>query len=172
MDGLEWAVGGAIAVPGVVLLVYRAGSKARRRRAIRDTIATVRARNGGRRMQGLERRMGASFDTLRAYYGDLFYDYRVVRRGDAYRMDVSTGTAWRAIDAFSKSMIVRFLFRQLSALVAGTVEVVVDAASAAAIVWTWATDVHFDDQDRREPWLPEPARVGTMLSFGAPGAAR
>ncbi len=152
---------------GLILLVFlglaiaievsRLNAKKRRRK--RASLAPPR------RSQHLEKRMVAAFAGPRQTYGDCFAEFSVWRQLDSTRMDVRTRGPWQALNAFTRSLIVRHLWQTLEGLVHGSVLVSVDSGSRDAILWTAEKTAEFNDCGVVAPWIPKKGgRVGTLIS--------
>jgi hypothetical protein len=142
----------------IAIEMYRL-STARRRRLKRTTTPP-------RRVPHLERRMLDAFSGPRATYGDCFARYSIWRQPESTRMDVSTQGPWAALNLFTRSLIVRHLWRTLEKLSQNTVTVHVDAGQPGAMLWTAASTAAFDDGGKLEPWAPVSGRAGTLMSGG------
>jgi len=141
---------------GIGIEVYRLRTTKRRKRRA--------SQSAPRRLPQLEQRMADAFSGPRAIYGDCFAEFSIWRQSETTRMDVSTKTAWSALNLFTRSLIVRHLWRQLAAFAKNTVMVHVDPGTPHAIVWSALSTQQFDDKGIKEPWAPAKGRVGTLLS--------
>jgi hypothetical protein len=117
-----------------------------------------------RRSLHLEKRMVAAFEGPRKTYGDVFAEFSIWRQVDNTRMEVRTKGGWTLLNLFTRSMIVRHLWKTLAGLVNGNVHVNVDLGSRHAMVWTAAQTEQFDDQGVQPPWIPVKGRAGTLIS--------
>lgn len=140
---------------GIGIEIYRLRMAKRRKK---------RTGQAPRRLPQLERRMADAFSGPRAIYGDCFAEFSIWRQAETTRMDVFTKQAWTALNIFTRSLIVRHLWRQLSAFAKNSVLVHVDPGTPNAMVWSAATTAQFDDKGVLEPWAPARGRVGTLLS--------
>ncbi len=104
-----------------------------------------------RRQQVLEERIRGAFDGPRAVYGDIFINYMVWRRETETRLELFAGDPWLRLNEFTRSLVVRHLWRALEALVQGSV-VIVDQPSQQ---WSKTIDATFDDRGV-DPWSPHP----------------
>jgi len=146
----------AFVVLGIAIEVQRLRAAKRRRKQA--------ALAPPRRMPQMERRMADAFSGPRAIYGDCFAEFSIWRQSETTRMDVSTKTAWQALNKFTRSLIVRHLWRSLAKFASKSVLVHVDPGTPHAIVWTAQTNAQFDDGGVKEPWVPAKGRVGTLIS--------
>jgi len=141
---------------GIAIEVYRLRTTKRRKR---------RASQGPpRRLPQLEARMANAISGPRAIYGDCFAEFSIWRQSETTRMDVSTKSAWSALNLFTRSLIVRHLWRQLAGFAKNTAMVHVDPGTPNAIVWSALSTAQFDDKGIKEPWARAKGRVGTLLS--------
>jgi hypothetical protein len=104
-----------------------------------------------RRQEVLEDRIRGAFDGPRAQFGDIFVNYMVWRRERETRLELFAGDPWLLLNEFTRSLVVRHLWRALEALVQGSV-VIVDAPSQQ---WSKTIDAAFDDRGV-DPWGPPP----------------
>ncbi len=121
--------------------------------------AKVRHRHP-RRQPLLEDRIRGAFEGPRAQYGEIFVSYMIWRREQETRLELFTGDPWLKLNEFTRSLVVRHLWRALENLAKGSV-VLVDSPAQQ---WTKAIDESFDDGGI-DPWGPEPA-VGITTSGG------
>jgi hypothetical protein len=141
---------------GIGIEVYRlAAAKRRKRRA---------AMGPARRSPHLERRMADAFRGPREAYGDVFAGFSVMRVADTTQMDVATKGPWQTLNLFTRSLIVRHLWRSLEKLARNTVTVRVDAGAAGAMLWTAKQTAEFNDGGKMEPWAPARGKAGTLIS--------
>jgi hypothetical protein len=141
---------------GIVIEVYRlAAAKRRKRRA---------AATPARRSPHLERRMAEAFRGPREAYGDVFAGFSVMRQADMTQMDVSTKGPWQTLNLFTRSLIVRHLWRSLEKLARNTVTVRVDPGAPGSMLWTAKHSTEFNDGGKMEPWAPARGRAGTLIS--------
>jgi hypothetical protein len=108
-----------------------------------------------RRQPVLEERMRSAFEGPRQDYGEIFVSYAVWRRENQTRLELFSGDPWLQLNEFTRSIIVRHLWRALEALVQGSV-VVVDAPQQ---MWTAEINLKFDDKGI-DPWKPGAPRSG------------
>lgn len=110
----------------------------------------------------LERRMVEAFSGPRRSFGECFTEFSVWRQFDITRMDVKTNDTWSALNTFTRSLVVRHLWRALQRLAHGQVVVSVDAGGPREVMWT--ADTAFNDHGVAEPWAPAKGRAGTLIS--------
>jgi hypothetical protein len=114
----------------------------------------VRARKQRpRRQLVLEERIRSAFEAPRAQFGEIFVSYTIWRRENETRLELFSGDPWLRLNEFTRSLVVRHLWRALEALVAGAI-VIVDAPAQQ---WSKAIDAKFDDKGV-DPWGPNPPR--------------
>ena len=104
-----------------------------------------------RRQEVLEERIRGAFDGPREQFGDIFVNYMVWRRETETRLELFAGDPWLRLNEFTRSLVVRHLWRALEALVQGSV-VIVDRPSQH---WSKTIDAAFDDRGV-DPWGPPP----------------
>lgn len=112
----------------------------------------------------LERQMLAAFEGPRKTYGEIFGSFSVWRQYETTRMEISTGAPWLGLNTFTRSLIVRHLWRMLETFAKTTAVVYVDTGAPGAMVWTAASTAAFDDCGVAEPWAPAKGRAGTLIS--------
>ena len=100
-----------------------------------------------RRQPLIEDRMRGALDEPRAQYGDIFTSYMVWKHGQQTRMELFTGGPWLQLNEFTRSIVVRHIWRALEKLAKGSV-VVVDQPPQE---WSAETNAKFDDQGI-DPW--------------------
>jgi hypothetical protein len=105
-----------------------------------------------RRQPILEDRIRDAFEGPRAQFGEIFVSYMVWRRESETRLELYSGAPWMKLNAFTRSLIVRHLWRTLEALAQGSV-VIVDVPPQQ---WSKTVDTEFDDRGV-DPWGPRPA---------------
>jgi hypothetical protein len=106
-----------------------------------------------RRQLVLEERIRSAFDEPRAAYGEIFVSYTIWRRESEMRLELFSGDPWLRLNEFTRSLVVRHLWRALEAFAHGAV-VVVDAPLQ---LWSKDIDARFDDNGV-DPWGPRPPR--------------
>ena len=100
-----------------------------------------------RRQPLLEDRIRGAFEAPRAEYGDIFVNYMVWRREQETRLELFAGDPWHKLNAFTRSIVVRHLWRTLESLSQGSV-VIVDYPPQQ---WSQSIDQQFDDNGV-DPW--------------------
>lgn len=118
---------------------------------------TRAVRRRPRRQPELEDRIRGAFDGPRAQHGEIFVNYTVWRHEAETRLELFSGDPWLRLDHFTRSLVVRHLWRALEALVEGTV-VVVDAPAQQ---WSKEINAKFNDNGI-DPW-------GSLPPMPAPG---
>jgi hypothetical protein len=113
-----------------------------------------------RRQEVLEERIRDAFDAPREQYGEIFVNYMVWRRETETRLELFAGDPWLRLNEFTRSLVVRHLWRALEALVQGSV-VIVDTPSQQ---WSKTIDAAFDDGGV-DPWGPRPPTFGSGPQF-------
>jgi hypothetical protein len=106
-----------------------------------------------RRQPLLEDRLRGAFEEPRALYGEIFVSYMIWRREQETRLELFTGDPWLKLNEFTRSLVVRHLWRALEALSKGSV-VLVDAPAQQ---WNKQIDAGFDDGGV-DPWAKAPAK--------------
>jgi hypothetical protein len=134
----------------VLMIVIELVVQRRRKRPRRRTIGHRHAR----RQPLLEDRMREALEAPAAQYGEIFTSYMIWKKENETRMELFTGDPWLGLNAFTRALVVRHVWRALEKLSKGSV-VVVDSPPQQ-----WSTDVDksFDDQGI-DPWV-EAAPVG------------
>jgi hypothetical protein len=126
------AATGAAAVVGLGgILVYRA-------LAAKPVVVPVTTR----RAYDLEARIRTVLTGPRQKYGEIFTDYSVWKSDSETRLELTAGTPWKALNEFTRCLIVRYLWRVLESL-AGAAVVIVDEPQQ---VWNDEVDSSFRDQ--------------------------
>jgi hypothetical protein len=120
--------------------------------ADKRTMTRVRRRRP-RRQLVLEERIRSAFDEPRAAYGEIFVSYTIWRRDSETRLELFSGDPWLRLNEFTRSLVVRHLWRALEAFAQGAV-VVVDAPLQS---WSKEINAKFDDKGE-DPWGPRPPR--------------
>jgi hypothetical protein len=119
-------------------------------------IAIVRARNRPKKVQLhrharrqvlLEDRMHAALVGPRQQYGEVFASFMIWRQGRETRMELYANDPWLALNEFTRSLVVRHVWRALERMAGGSV-VVVDQPPQE---WSAAIDKTFDDRGI-DPW--------------------
>jgi hypothetical protein len=107
-----------------------------------------------RRQPLLEDRMRGALDEPQAQYGEVFTSYMIWKRDQETRMELFTGDPWLQLNEFTRSIVVRHIWRALEKLAKGSV-VVIDQPPQE---WSAQIDKTFDDRGI-DPWgekLPPP----------------
>ncbi len=105
-----------------------------------------------RRQPLLEDRMRDALEAPHAQYGDIFTSYMIWKKENETRMELFTGDPWLSLNAFTRALVVRHVWRALEKLSKGSV-VVVDSPPQQ---WSADVDRTFDDQGI-DPWAEGPA---------------
>lgn len=112
------------------------------------------AHRHARRQPLLEDRMRGALDEPQAQYGEVFTSYMIWKRDQETRMELFTGDPWLQLNEFTRSIVVRHIWRALEKLAKGSV-VVIDQPPQE---WSAQTDQAFDDRGI-DPWgekIPPP----------------
>jgi len=109
--------------------------------------AKVHIHRHARRAPLLEDRMRPVLREPVTQYGDIFTSYTVWRHGQQTRMELFAGDPWVQLNEFTRSIVVRHIWRALEKLAKGAV-VIVDQPPQE---WSAAVDKTFDDQGI-DPW--------------------
>lgn len=113
-----------------------------------------------RRQPLLEDRLRGAFEEPRALYGEIFVSYMIWRREQETRLELFAGDPWLKLNEFTRSLVVRHLWRALEALSKGSV-VLVDSPAQQ---WNKDVDATFDDGGV-DPWAATKP-VGTAVTDG------
>jgi hypothetical protein len=100
-----------------------------------------------RRLPLLEDRMRDAFTGPVTQYGEIFVSYMIWRQAHETRLELFSGDPWLRLNEFTRSIVVRHLWRALEALAKGAV-VIVDAPAQQ---WSKEIDASFDDRGI-DPW--------------------
>jgi hypothetical protein len=95
-----------------------------------------------RRSNELEARITTVLTGPRQKYGDLFRDYSVWKNDSETRLELVAGDPWKRLNEFTRSLIVRYLWRVLESLAGGAVVIVDDPRQ----VWNQDVDSGFRDE--------------------------
>lgn len=109
-----------------------------------------------RRQPVLEDRIRTAFDAPRAQFGDVFVNYMIWRRENETRLELFSGDPWLRLNEFTRSLVVRHLWRALEAVAQGSV-VIVDTPSQQ---WSKEIDAEFQDNGV-DPWGQRPPTQGS-----------
>ena len=113
-----------------------------------------------RRQPLLEDRLRGAFEEPRALYGEIFVSYMIWRREQETRLELFAGDPWLKLNEFTRSLVVRHLWRALETLSKGSV-VLVDSPAQQ---WNKTVDATFDDGGT-DPWVKTP-NLGTPATDG------
>jgi hypothetical protein len=106
-----------------------------------------------RRQPLLEDRIRDAFIGPRQHHGDIFVSYMIWRRENETRLELFAGESWLKLNSFTRSIVVRHLWRALEQLVQGSV-VIVDMPPQQ---WSQKIDAKFEDHGV-DPWAQAPAK--------------
>ena len=109
-------------------------------RSIRDE--RERKLRAPKRSYELEARIKTVLTGPRQKYGEIFTDYSVWKSETETRLELVAGAPWKRLNEFTRSLVVRYLWRVLESLAGGAV-VVVDEPSQT---WNEEIDSGFRDQ--------------------------
>jgi hypothetical protein len=131
-------------IAGGTLVVILAGIAWYRlsRRVPVAVVPIVPAADVPQRSAELEARIRTMLAGPRTKYGEIFTDYSVWRSAHETRLELVAGAPWKKLNEFTRSLIVRYLWRVLESLAGGAV-VVVDEPHQ---VWNEDVDSGFRDQ--------------------------
>ena len=115
-----------------------------------------------RRMPIAEERLREAFEGPRKDYGEIFVSYEIWRRENVTRLEIVAADRFSHLNEFTRSLIVRHVWRALEKLVAGAV-VVVDRPAQQ---WTKEIDVRFKDRGI-DPWRATQLKP-VVATAGAP----
>lgn len=115
-------------------------------------------RSKARRQPHLEDAIRAAFDGPTQKHGAIFLSYTVWKREQETRLELLAGDPFGRLNEFTRSLIVRHLWRALESLVAGSV-VMVDNPPQT---WSQSVDATFHDHGI-DPW-----RLPPMVAAGVP----
>ena len=114
-----------------------------------------------RRQPALEDRIRDAFDGPRRRHGEIFVSYTIWKRDHETRMELFATDPFTKLNEFTRSLIVRHLWRALEQLSSGAV-VVVDSPPQK---WSRDVDRAFHDHGI-DPWrVPVPAFAGAGPQF-------
>ncbi len=132
------ALGAIVLMIVIELLVLRRRKVPRRR---------TTGHRHARRQPLLEDRMREALEAPHAQYGEIFTSYMIWRKENETRMELFTGDPWLGLNAFTRALVVRHVWRALEKLSKGSV-VVVDSPPQH---WSAEIDKKFDDGGI-DPW--------------------
>ena len=95
-----------------------------------------------RRSPELEARIKTVLAGPRQKYGDIFTDYAVWKSERETRLELTATPKWQKLNEFTRSLVVRYLWRVLESLAGGAVVIVDDPSQ----VWNEEIDSSFRDQ--------------------------
>ena len=95
-----------------------------------------------RRAPELEARIRSVLAGPRQKYGEIFTDYSVWKTESETRLELVAGDPWQKLNEFTRSLVVRYLWRVLESLSGGAV-VIVDSPRQ---LWNEEIDSSFRDQ--------------------------
>lgn len=117
-------------------------------------------RSKPRRQPQLEDAIRSAFDEPAAQHGVIFDSYAVWKRDQETRLELHANDAFGRLNEFTRSLIVRHLWRALERLTAGSV-VMVDNPPH---LWSESVDAAFRDHGI-DPWRLPPAARGPVPQF-------
>jgi hypothetical protein len=127
----------------IELIIQRTRNKPKKRVAVH---------RHARRQPLLEDRMRDALEGPHAQYGEIFTSYMIWKKENETRMELFTSDPWLGLNAFTRALVVRHIWRALEKLSKGAV-VVVDSPPQQ---WSAEIDKTFDDQGI-DPWGTAPA---------------
>jgi hypothetical protein len=107
----------------------------------------IRVSKHPRRQPLLEDRIRNAFAAPVGQYGEIFISFMIWKRERETRLELYTGDPWQQLNEFTRSIVVRHLWRALERLANGSV-VIVDSPPQR---WSKDIDDRFDDQGI-DPW--------------------
>lgn len=117
-------------------------------------------RSKARRQPHLEDAIRAAFDGPTQKHGAIFLSYTVWKREQETRLELLAGDPFGRLNEFTRSLIVRHLWRALESLVAGSV-VMVDNPPQT---WSQSVDATFHDHGI-DPWRLPPMGAAGVPQF-------
>ncbi len=133
---------------GIEIAVLR-GRKRKARRTIH---------RHARRQPLLEERMHDALDEPQTQYGEIFTSFTVWKRDQETRMELFTGPPWMQLNEFTRSIVVRHIWRALEKLAKGSVV----AIDSPPMEWSAQTDQAFDDRGI-DPWGESVPAAGSQF---------
>jgi hypothetical protein len=133
-----------IAVAAIVFIPLLIGYELHRRANVR---AVKKGANAPRRLPFLEERVREALENTKQQFGEIFTSYTVWQVDKQTRLELETAPKWKRLSEFTRSLIVRHLWRALEAVATGTVVVVDDPP----MQWTRETTAAFRDRGV-DPW--------------------
>ena len=140
---------------GIAIEVYRLSAAKRRKR---------RAASGPARRSPHRAPDGRRLPRTARGVRRCVFRLSVMRVADTTQMDVATKGPWQTLNLFTRSLIVRHLWRSLEKLARNTVTVRVDPGAPGSMTWTVKQTAEFNDGGVPDPWSPAKGRVGTLIS--------
>lgn len=137
-----------IAIAAIVILPMLIAYELRRRSRPRVRAKDARA---PRRLPYLEERVREALEHTKQQFGDVFTSYKVWKVDKETRLEIEAAPKWKRLSAFTRSLIVRHLWRTLEAVASGAVVVVDDPP----MEWTREVKVSFRDRGV-DPWRAHP----------------
>ena len=120
----------------------------------------ARPRSQSRRMPQLEDAIRSAFDGPALKHGAIFESYAVWKRDQETRLELRANDTFGTLNEFTRSLIVRHLWRALERLTSGSV-VMVDHPPQR---WSASVDTIFHDHGI-DPWRPPAAAFGPAPQF-------
>lgn len=146
-----------VAVAAIILAAIFIAESVRLRKA-EKLRATPRSK--ARRQPQLEDAIRAAFDGPTQKHGQLFVSYSVWKREQETRLELMAADPFGRLNEFTRSLIVRHLWRALETLVAGSV-VMVDSPPQT---WSQSVDATFHDHGI-DPWRLPPIGLIPVPQF-------
>lgn len=95
-----------------------------------------------RRAPEIEARMSNVIAGPKRKYGDIFVGYAVWKSDRETRLELVAGAPWKRLNEFTRSLVVRYLWRALESLAGGSV-ILIDSPPQQ---WNETIDSEFHDQ--------------------------
>jgi hypothetical protein len=137
-----------IAITAIVILPLLIGYELRRRARPR---VRVKSANKPRRLPYLEERVRQALDHTKQQFGEVFTSYKVWSVDKETRLEIEAAPKWKRLSEFTRSLIVRHLWRTLEAVSSGSVVIVDDPP----MEWTREVNLAFRDRGV-DPWRAHP----------------
>src|SRR5487761_2102049 len=133
-----------IAITAIVILPLIIVYELRRRKRPRVRANDPRA---PRRLPYLEERVREALENTKQQFGEIFTGYKVWKVDKETRLEIEAAPKWKRLSEFTRSLIVRHLWRTLEAVAGGSV--VIDGDPPMK----WTREVNFAFRDRGvDPW--------------------
>jgi hypothetical protein len=116
------------------------------------------AHRHARRQPLLEDRLRDALNEPQAQYGEVFTSYMIWKRDQETRMELFSGDPWLQLNEFTRSIVVRHIWRALEKLAKGSV-VVIDSPPQE---WSAQVDKTFDDHGI-DPWAENVQPAGSQF---------